>query len=590
MVQTDLQQEFYRGKHAVVLEKYFDKAWKEKTQDLPAVIGSLSFLGKLKEAEKLFLDKKSKLKSAELAAARFYLGVGFSRESSYKKGKDYFLLNLKDFRKDKNPLVQFYVAQGIGFYRYLQCRYLPASSWAMRSLVASNSSRFTYGRYLASDLLGYNHVLLGKISEGLKNLEESKTLAIKLGTGSWQQAAQVAITCYEAQFGMKPKTILKEIDALLRILSSDLSYLRSSLLLEKARQLTLRGRLTESDDVLNQAFKIVYASKHKRHGVLLNLRLAENKFLRKDYFGAFNLIRNLHAELDVAVDQQLQIALLGMEKKLCEKLDFPFSSQELDKLTLKSGTGIAKRIQNRTNGALLESHEDHIGDWVEKAASGDEAAVDEIIESGYFGILYALLPLANTPNALIDGLSKKWLLVLEKGNLTAIEKTHSAQLKQLIQLLASGEVSKATLVKNMWGYEYHPLRHDPLLYRAIGRLREYLGVNNHWVEATTHGYRLSPELSITFVNGNGPLKVKSKPQEVESFSLSDTLNYRQIKILQSLKKRDFISMKDVQKLFKVSPITASRDLSQLHACEKILKVGKGRATQYCLPGGKDLIT
>lgn len=583
----ELNPDFYRGKHVLVLERFFEKGWKEKNEDLPAVIGSLSFLGKLQEAETLFSEKETKLSDEELVASRFYLGVGYSRQSAYAKGREYFVQNLKEFRKNKNPLIQFYVFQGIGFFRYLQCRYSSASRWAMRSLVASNRSRFTYGRYLASDLLGYNHVLSGKISEGLKNLEDSKNLAAKLGTGSWQEAAEVAILCYEAQFGMKPKTILKEIDALLKKLSQDLSYLRSSLLLEKARQLTLRGKLIESDEVLNQAFKIVYASKHKRHGVLLNLRLAENKFLRKDYYGAFNLIRNLKVELDAEVDQQLLISLLGMEKKLCAQLDLPFSERELNSLTLKSGTGIAKRIQRRNGGITSTSREDFIGDWVEEVKNSENANVDEVIESGYLGILFPLVPRYETANTLVEGLSDSWYLKLEKGNLSVLKKTHSPQLTQLLQILSQGEISKASLVKQLWGYEYHPLRHDPILYRAIGRLREYLGEKNHWIQATEKGYSLSADFSVTFVNSKQQTKV-SKERIEQYLEQKEPLNHRQIKILQYLKKKDFVSIKEVQRLFHVSPITASRDLSQLYSLGKVARVGRARATHYCLPSNKEL--
>lgn len=588
MQSAGLVRDFHRGKHSLVLDKFYGKKWKEKKEDLVPVIGSLSFLGRMQEAEALFHQKKKSVSDLEKAACRFYLGVGFSRQSSYEKGKGFFLENLKEFKKHPDPHIQFYLYQGVGFFRYLQCRYFPASRWGMRALLASNQSRFTYGRCFASDLLGYTKVLSGQISEGLNYLETSRTLAKDLGTGSWQEAAEVAILCYEAQFGMKPKTILKELDGILNRLSEDLSYLRSSVLLEKARQLTLRGKLSESNETLNEAFRLVYASKHKRHGVLLSLRLAENKYLEKDFFGAFNLIRNLKSELDPEIDQQLTVGILGMEKKLCAKLHLPFDEKELEKLTLKSGTGLAKRLLKREKGVFRSSGEDRLGDWIENALD-PKVHLDEIIESGYLGILFPRLPSYTTKNVVFEGFSQKWILILENGNLKAIKKNHASQIHQLLLILSKGEISKEKLVQSLWNYSYHPLRHDSLLYRSIGRLRDYLGMKTPTIEATATGYRFHPEISITFVNPvpKAIEPISSAPSPI--YPVDSELNHRQAKLLQILEKKDFLSVAQVQKLFKTSLITASRDLSQLHRLGKLRRVGRARATHYCLANVSDRV-
>ena len=38
---------------------------------------------------------------------------------------------------------------------------------------------------------------------------------------------------------------------------------------------------------------------------------------------------------------------------------------------------------------------------------------------------------------------------------------------RLLQSLAEGSGQKEKLVQKVWGYTYHPLRHDPMLYSTL---------------------------------------------------------------------------------------------------------------------------
>ncbi len=576
---------FHQGKHQEVVNELLGNTTHD-AETLPLLIGSLCFLGRPEEAESFFAKRADR---KTLAACRFYLGVGFYRVSAYEKGKRYFHSNLKEFKNSTNPLTQFYVAQGMGFSRYLECHYGIASRWAFKALLSSNEAHFLYGRYLASDLLGYTKTLSGKISEGLKFLKESRVLAEKLGSGAWLDAATAAILCYEAQFGLKPKTILKELDRCYSKLNEDLTYLKSGVLLEKARQLTLRGRIEDSNEVLNNAFRLIYSSKHKRQGVLLNLRLSENRFLRGEHYEALNLIRSTHGELDPKVDQQLFLSTKGMEKKLCNALSLPFFCKEYDSLTLLRGNSVAQRIFNRENGKFSRGpSEDKIAELLDQVARSKGASIDEIIQSDYLGFLFPLLPKSNAKIRIFPDLSRNFILVLENGNLKLIKKNHSLQINQLLKVLSKGSASKAVMVKQLWGYDYHPLRHDPLLYRLIGRTKKHLEIESTWLETTPRGYQLSQDISILFVNAESTPSLP-EPNEIDWVPEPLTeLNHRQLKILQILKKKDFLDVQEIQKSFKVSPITASRDLSDLFKKGKLFRCGKARATKYGLPNSNQM--
>ena len=63
----------------------------------------------------------------------------------------------------------------------------------------------------------------------------------------------------------------------------------------------------------------------------------------------------------------------------------------------------------------------------------------------------------------------------------------------------------------------------------------------------------------------------------------DQLNIRQLQIINYLNEQQFIDIRICQKIFKTSPITASRDLSQLQKKGLVTRVGRARATKYILP-------
>ncbi len=563
---------FYRGAHQSITDQLLNqKNIPPKT--LPFLIGSLSFLGRLEEAERYYRQSETKISQRDQAACLFFLGVGFSRHSFYEKGRTFFAYNLIKFRHSKSPLIRFYLFQGLGFYRYFQCRYQKAAQTAETALFSATKAQFLYGRYLASDLFGYALVQNGEISRGIENLKNSEKLAKQLGTGSWAMAARVSIVCYESYFGLKPHTILKELQSLYRQIPKDNTFSRSSVLLEEARQWTLRGNLHQSNQILNEACRLIYASRHKRHGVILNLRNAENRYQAAQYYDALNLIRSSFSGLHPQHDRQLMVSLLGMEKKLCQALNIPFDSKNLHALTQQYGTHVARRIANRVQGNEPSPGEDPLGDLLDTSSKNQE----KILQSGYLSLLRRELPSSPTSQVLYIGYFIHRLILFDEGNIEILEIGNTTQIPKLLAFLSKGECSKEELVQKLWGYPYHPLQHDSLIYRLIGRLRRLLGKRSFWIEATPKGYQLNHSVSLIFKAELSHPNRSSSP--IES---PQDWNHRQLQILKKLEKQPFIGVTEVKKIFKISSMTAFRDLAQLTKAELIHKTGKARATRYCL--------
>jgi DNA-binding winged helix-turn-helix (wHTH) protein len=156
-------------------------------------------------------------------------------------------------------------------------------------------------------------------------------------------------------------------------------------------------------------------------------------------------------------------------------------------------------------------------------------------------------------------------------------------LRSFLNQLASGQKSKEELIRSVWKYpSYHSLRHDSVIYQAVTALRRLLDDRAEWIQNTELGYRLAPGVQIRFHERaeRAHAGKKSIPQKAQE---SEDLNSRQISFLRKLKPQDFVTVHDYRKLFKVSEITATRDLSALHSRGLVVRVGRARATKYALP-------
>src|SRR5262245_16681511 len=121
---------FYCGNYKSVLAATIDsRAGDCGDEDLPFVIGALTFRGRLQEAETLFRLRSAGFCPIARAAARFYLGVGYCRISEYERARGYFAQNLLDCRRRENPMdpvnpkIRFFAWQGVGFFRLFFGRY-----------------------------------------------------------------------------------------------------------------------------------------------------------------------------------------------------------------------------------------------------------------------------------------------------------------------------------------------------------------------------------------------------------------------------------------------------------------------------------
>ena len=91
-------------------------------------------------------------------------------------------------------------------------------------------------------------------------------------------------------------------------------------------------------------------------------------------------------------------------------------------------------------------------------------------------------------------------IVCGTGYLSLRRKPTLIQLLTVLMRAIPDSVSKERIYQQVWHGEYHPLRHDGLIYSHMQRLRQFLGVDEKlkdFILTTADGYRLNPDLRVT---------------------------------------------------------------------------------------------
>jgi DNA-binding winged helix-turn-helix (wHTH) protein len=582
---------FFQGDYSRALAQSLDhpeRRWSPR--DLGFIVGSLCFLGRVGEAETLYRDRAATL-SVELAIeCRFFLGIGLTRQSSYARARAWFAENLRAGRGPVSLRGRFFIHQGASFYRYFCGKWRLALRDAEQAFEAAVRADFLYGKSLSSDLRGHLLIQMGEAPLGLKLLREAQTLAHRMDNRGVAQAIDIARVGYEAQFGLSPSETVARLQRYARKATAvQDTYSLANLQLELARQQLLRGRFAEALATLDLAGHQIYSNQNRRQEVTLNLRYAYHAYLSGDPARGLSFIRSGKRALDPAVDHALELSVLGLELKLVRSLGMDARARELqDQLVDKSrayGGNVNRRMLARLAGAeATEGVGDPLGDARDRVAGDRGESALSALESGYLAFALELWPEAR---------GQEWLCVDlgEAGTdtLTALDRegiVHSAGLTPLLrsllrELARAGSRSKAELIRTVWKYpSYHPLKHNPVLYQAITALRKLLGARAEWLRTTEDGYQLKS--GVVLRQPESPDVDPGPAESLVSVDERTVLNPRQMTWLRRVKGKEFFSVHEYRKMFKVSEITACRDLAGLTRLKLISRVGRARATRYAI--------
>ncbi len=582
-----LNKDFLSGHYQKTILWSLDHERDLSAREIPSLIGSLCFSGKFLEAKKMFKEYFPKLNDNERAACRFFLGLLYTRKSQYKKASKIFKRNLKSLHQDSDELQRFYVYQGIAFYLFFIGKLKLSLKWALKSFDSAMAAKDLYARSLSTDLLGHIKLRIGEINVGLDLLKSAEKLSTKLGNVSVTEAIEGATLQYQAQYGHQRESIVSILEKKLEALVTEDNYSRASLGLELARQYTLRGQYGKTEKILEQISSNIFATENRRQEIQLNLRFAENYYQMGKANLAWNYVRTARRCLNFEADKTFEMQILGLEHKLFDKEAAQGIGEELIHKSHHFNTIINHNILSRKN-MLEESfgREDLFHDFLLSLESESDK-VAKIVESGYLSLLNDAMEVKKGESLLHVEADLNRLVIFHDSKIEALHlKLTPTDMKLLLAVL-QGVNLREDIIKQVWGYEYDPQRHDNILYTGIRSLRKNLGSAGNWIETSDNGYHFSNERKFKIHVSSFLNEVKTKRQEGENSvnllkSFSSELNLRQIKSLEYLKKHECLDVALYQKLHSVSDITASRDLRALKKMGLVISLGKARAIKYLL--------
>ena len=549
----------------------------------------LANLGQLEAATALYrkvrLDPGS---PSDDCGSFFFFGILLTRKSLYKRALFIFGLIKKAAQTSSDARVHFFRHQSSAFYLFYRGFYRKGYRYSSRALEFASELEDPLLSILAHDLAGHYCMAVGKIRKGLLELEQGKTIAQSANLQTFLQAIEISILRFRAAFGIDGSQSFIDLENAVESVKLGDIYSFSELGLELARQLILRGRADDAKTLLDQVCEHIYRAGIQRQTFTLNMRYAYLQCLAGERMQAFNLLNISLQSLDPEVDRHRFAQANGFMTQI--KASAPTS----EPLVIK-GIYPHQRIMDRAQGVFSANRgEDPLGDLLDDIKRGIGSGTEKAIELGYLGLLPQLMGTGKFPDPnqvlfaldLVPGL----FFTAFRGNVILHTRKLDGLLRKLLFELSKGWISKAELISRIWGYKYHPLRHDSLVYNSVTSLRKLLGNHADLLESGEEGYRIRPNAVLIrfseFRNSVAPTPTITEPtsesHEFIEFTPEPGLNHRQILILEALLRTRFLTVSESAKILRCSIPTACRDLSALLKMGKVVRIGNTRATRYAL--------
>lgn len=566
-------------------------------------ISALVFTGELKKAELLISNDLTNSKPQTLAAFLFYKALLFVRESKYKDSEK-VVKNIEKLRnKHRNAHIDFAYFQSLAAIQYYQGQLQKALTNVRLSLNSAYLSENSHYEIMAMDLLGHCLIHNGNISEGLSTFKLALQKSLASQMLSFSEAIKITLLKYKLRFSIGQNQKLKLIEKISQQVKADDHFSKNEIILELIRQHIIMGNYSSAQELINANRLSILGQKSQRQiarfhltQAYLCLLIGKNDSALKETIEAESCLKKTH-------DLPLIKSIFGIKYKIYKKLSRKTEILKLNKdLKIHSKKGISYldlRIQNRENGipSGILIGEDPLGDLLDTLYSNPSKYFSDLIKHKLLGFIPDLFKIDLQKNhLLIDPESKHLLMASEKGIELSPKKLGSNTLK-IIMFLNSKAISKEELIKEVWGYEYHPLRHDTLFHSSLSRIRKLFKYSKDFIKHENGKFFIAPDFKLTWIN---PLEIDTFKTEIENprstistdtlkaipswtrSSLIYKLNSRQITSLRESKPQQFFTVRDYLKKHQVTHMTAFRDLNNLCELGILDRSGRGRSTFYFL--------
>ena len=582
----------FRGENASIARASVDAGKPVSAADGPAVVGALTLLGRVDEADELYRALGDQMAPWQRIVARSFLTIALARQFRFAEAMKFLEDSMRERHLNASTEARCLFLQSIAIVRYFTGDLRRARHFAERARGQALLAGFLYGRIFSSDLLGHIEVALGQVHRGLELLEQTRTLAASLGHGWLVEALRVSTASYRVRHGVGTGDPVTELRSLLERDMTPDAFGRPGLLLELSRQLVLRGRASEALDILQLAAAQIYPHRNVRFECQLHLGLAHAYLLRGDVSQARSLLESALSRIAGLHQPGIELGLRGLlHRAAALSGDGAEHLPRIAELTRQAGTLIPRRIWGRLHGSHLVDElpgQDRVGDLIDCAHRDGAQAHDLIMQTGQLGVLLSALQVLPGARQVLVRRREHDLVVIDRGDVARVDRVPELSRKLLCTLGSQDARTKEDLCRAVWGYEYHPERHDGLIYSAISKLRRAHPALESWVEATGDGYALSAGVKVTLldepataVQSHAAGTQQSEVEDVSRIASEYELNLRQTRLLSLVHQRESVDVRTARALLSVSEVTASRDLRALTERKLLTRVGKGRATRYC---------
>lgn len=565
---------FYEDDFHSVLRRTIDSKIPVPLEELPFAIAALSFLARLDEARILCDHRIFEMPLEARILSRFYLGIAYCRHNQASEARRFLGQNASDRRYTRDHAKsQFFIAQGLGFYRYTYGENRKAIAHVAAAQKWALIGNFIHGRLLADDLKAHVEIHLGDIRQGLSRLEKLSELAEQHGLTNAVLWSSIARLLYQASFGLLTSNAIDEIRSFLGRSRGLDSYSTALLQLEIARQELLAGRADQSKVTLDAASQAIFEVSNPRLEAQLYLRLAAYYDARGEDEAAMKHLDLALSRVQNLADKKLEQRIKGFQFKLRPSPELDAELATLDRrYPMYPGRRILKRHQKQAHSFLIA--QDPLGDLIDscrKSGSPSNVDLNLILANGWYGLLYRLVDEAKGQDLMCLDLGEKGsVTTFSQGNVEHSIKAQTPLARKLILALSQGERSKEDLLKHVWGYtNYSAERHNNLIYNLLTTARKALGSRSDWIQSSDKGYRLKPGVKVLDPESNTP-----------EVPVDQSLSARQTAALKRMKEGDRFSADDYRQWFAVSEATALRDLRELTERQLIGRFGKARSTYY----------
>lgn len=555
-------------------------------------IGALVFTGQHRAARALFDEFSEVFSDEQQVQSNFHMALSYTRTSEYIRAQQFLLKNLRWARANSSgsEISNFYVYQGLSFFKFFFSKHKKSQRYAEKGYrhLMKMSSPPPLLLALSLDIQGHNLIQMGSIQRGLSSLKKAIEVCEEHDLKNLSSEISISRVIYQSDYELGIQEQIQKLENTLSSVQYENDYSRSELVLQISKLRFLSGQFQHAKEFLTSHYHLIYENENKRKIAKLNTLLAQILYQNGQFLEALSLTHVASQNLDASTDASLILPVLGVKAKILAQLGGDVSKEQeaIESVFQQVDRKTNKRIQMRAASSTLEPEltiEDPFGDLLDMVHVKKPEALDQIVKYGIWGLLPRYYKLKPGMRYLIVLGSIDFVVAIDSSGVHPLPAKFSKNQLKLLTTLLAGTSSKEILVKTVWGYNYDPLRHDPLIYSSIARIRKELGDFKDWLVADEEGYRIQAGISLVFPDQvKKPIKT-SKINEPDFDSIELSYNHRQIQTIQKWPER-FWSVSEYAEKWSVTRMTALRDLKKLVESGQATSVGRGKATRYQVLG------